>query len=137
MDDSYPPGAMRMVDQATIRQIAERNIQLLALKPTRGLLACSTRARLAGGLRCEIEEGPWRQAADMPGKAGGDESAPTPGVLGRGALAGCPANTVWATNDLKCCPIALATGQTEEELALCCEALEGCPTESIGEDFGL
>lgn len=78
-----------MADQATIRQIAERNIQLLVLKPSRGLLAATTRARLAGGLRCEIEEGPWRLAADMPGKAGGDETAPTPGVLGRGALAGC------------------------------------------------
>jgi len=27
--------------------------------------------------------------------------------------------------------------ETEEEIALCREALEGCPTESIGEDFGL
>ena len=25
---------------------------------------------------------------------------------------------------------------TEEEIALCREALEGCPTESIGEDLG-
>ena len=28
-------------------------------------------------------------AADMPVKAGGEESAPTPGALGRGALASC------------------------------------------------
>ncbi len=77
------------MDQVAIREIAERNVRLLAAKPDRGHLSCATRARLAGGLRCEIEEGPWRLAADMPAKVGGDDSAPTPGVLGRGALAGC------------------------------------------------
>ena len=77
------------MDQVAIREIAERNVRLLAAKPDRGHLRCVTRARLAGGLRCEIEEGPWRLAADMPAKVGGDDSAPTPGVLGRGALAGC------------------------------------------------
>jgi uncharacterized OsmC-like protein len=78
-----------MAEPCAIREIAERNIQLLARKPSRGHLSCATRARLAGGLRCEIEEGPWRLAADMPAKVGGDESAPTPGVLGRAALASC------------------------------------------------
>jgi uncharacterized OsmC-like protein len=78
-----------MAEQSTIREIAERNIQLLALKPSRGHLTCATRARLVDGLRCEIEEGPWRLAADMPAKVGGDETAPTPGVLGRAALASC------------------------------------------------
>jgi uncharacterized OsmC-like protein len=78
-----------MADPAAIRAIAERNMELLARKPTRGHLTCATRARLVDGLRCEIEEGPWRLAADMPAKVGGDETAPTPGVLGRGALAGC------------------------------------------------
>ena len=77
------------MDQVAIREIAERNVRLLAAKPDRGHLRCVTWARLAGGLRCEIEEGPWRLAADMPAKVGGDDSAPTPGVLGRGALAGC------------------------------------------------
>ncbi len=87
-----------MASSASIREIAERNIQLLELKPTRGLRTGTTRARLTGGLRCEIEEGPWRLAADMPAKAGGDDTAPTPGVLGRGALASCLAIGVasWA-----------------------------------------
>jgi uncharacterized OsmC-like protein len=78
-----------MADRHAIRALAERNVQLLALKPSRGHLSCATRARLVDGLRCEIEEGPWKLAADMPAKVGGDESAPTPGVLGRGALASC------------------------------------------------
>ena len=78
-----------MADQASIRAAVERNIELLALKPARGQLSRATTARLVDGLRCEIEEGPWKLAADMPVKAGGEETAPTPGTLGRGALASC------------------------------------------------
>jgi uncharacterized OsmC-like protein len=72
-----------------IRAVLERNVELLEKKPQRGRLTCATRARLVEGLRCEIEEGPWRLAADLPPKAGGEDSAPTPGVLGRAALASC------------------------------------------------
>jgi uncharacterized OsmC-like protein len=78
-----------MADRRAIREIAERNIRLLVAKPSRGHLSCTTRARLVDGVRCETEEGPWRFAADMAAKVGGDESAPTPGVLGRGAFASC------------------------------------------------
>ena len=78
-----------MLDPDTIRSAAERNVQLLTLRPARGFLTGNTKARVVDGLRCEIEDGAWRLAADMPAKAGGDETAPTPGVLGRGALASC------------------------------------------------
>lgn len=78
-----------MTDPTKIREIAERNAEMLALKPTRGHLTGVTTARSADGLRCEIEEGAWKLAADMPVKAGGEETAPTPGMLGRGALASC------------------------------------------------
>ena len=78
-----------MAEQCAIREIVERNVELLALKPSRGHLTCTTKARLVGGLRCEIEEGRWRLAADLPAKVGGEDTAPTPGVLGRAALAGC------------------------------------------------
>ncbi len=87
-----------MTDPTKIREIAERNARTLALKPTRGHLTGVTKARIVDGLRCEIEEGAWRLAADMPLKAGGDETAPTPGMLGRGALASCLAIgiSIWA-----------------------------------------
>ena len=87
-----------MVDTTTIREIAERNAEFLALKPERGHLTGVTRARMVEGLRCEIEEGPWKLTADMPVKAGGEDTAPTPGVLGRGALASCLAIgiSIWA-----------------------------------------
>ncbi len=78
-----------MADPTKIREIAERNAEFLALKPTRGHLTGVTKARMVDGLSCEIEEGPWKLAADMPRKAGGEETAPTPGMLGRGALASC------------------------------------------------
>lgn len=78
-----------MPDQQTIRDIFERNIQTLTRMPSRGLLTFTTTARLVDGLRCEIEDGPWRLAADLPTKIGGDETAPNPGVLGRSALASC------------------------------------------------
>lgn len=87
-----------MADSTTIRKITERNARMLALKPARGHLTGVTKARISEGLRCEIEEGPWKLTADMPVKAGGEETAPTPGMLGRGALASCLAIgiTVWA-----------------------------------------
>jgi len=78
-----------MLNSDTIRAAAERSIQILTLKPGRGLLTGRTKARLVDGLRCEIQDGAWRLAADMPAKVGGEETAPTPGVLGRGALASC------------------------------------------------
>jgi uncharacterized OsmC-like protein len=87
-----------MANQGAIREIVERNIQVLAAKPSRGQRTCATRARLVDGLRCEIEEGAWRFGADLPAKLGGDDSAPTPGALGRGALASCLTMgiTIWA-----------------------------------------
>ncbi len=87
-----------MADPAKIREIVERNVKFLALKPDRGHLTVSTTARMVDGLRCEVEEGPWKLTADMPVKAGGEGTAPTPGMLGRGALASCLAIgiSMWA-----------------------------------------
>ena len=77
------------MDQETIGQIFERNVQTLTKRPSRGFLTATTKARLVEGTRCEIEEGKWRLAADMIAKVGGTETAPVPGVLGRAALASC------------------------------------------------
>jgi uncharacterized OsmC-like protein len=78
-----------MADKRTIADIFERNVETLTSKPARGFITSTTRARLVHGLRCEIEEGPWRLAADLPVKVGGEGAAPNPGVLGRSALASC------------------------------------------------
>lgn len=89
-----------MTDQQTIRDIIERHVQMLTNKPARGHLTCATTARLVDGLRCEISDGAWRFAADVPVKLGGGETAPPPGVLGRGALASCLLITIsrWAAH---------------------------------------
>jgi uncharacterized OsmC-like protein len=81
-----------------IREIAERNVKMLTLKSERGHLTAVTTARIEDGLRCVIEDGPWKLSADMPVKAGGEGTAPTPGTLGRGALASCIAISIagWA-----------------------------------------
>jgi uncharacterized OsmC-like protein len=87
-----------MADPTKIREIVERNVEILSLKSGRGHLKGVTTARLEDGLRCVIEDGPWKLSVDMPIKAGGEETAPPPGTLGRGALASCIAVTVaaWA-----------------------------------------
>lgn len=87
-----------MTNPRIIRETAERNVRLLAMKPDRGHLTGVTTARVESGLRCVIEDGPWKLTADMPAKVGGEETAPTPGALGRGALASCIAINViaWA-----------------------------------------
>jgi uncharacterized OsmC-like protein len=82
-------GNMMMADPRAIGEIFERHVRTLARTPARGLLTFATTARLVDGLRCEIEDGPWRFAADLPAKIGGADTAPGPGVLGRGALASC------------------------------------------------
>lgn len=89
-----------MADPTKIREIVERNRRMLDLKSSRGHLTVVTKARIVDGLRCEIEDGRWKLAADMPRKAGGEETAPTPGVLGRGALASCLAIgiSMWAAH---------------------------------------
>jgi uncharacterized OsmC-like protein len=87
-----------MADPQKIREIAERNVKLLSLNSGRGNLKGVTTARIEDGLRCVIEDGPWKLSADMPVKAGGEETAPSPGTLGRGALASCIAINIagWA-----------------------------------------
>lgn len=87
-----------MATPESIREVIERNVKFLSMKPSRGHLTGVTTARIEEGLRCVIEDGKWKFAADMPTKAGGDESAPTPGALGRGALASCLAICIsaWA-----------------------------------------
>ena len=87
-----------MATPQSIRETAERNVKILSLKPARGHLTGITTARIEEGLRCVIKDGAWTFAADMPVKAGGEESAPTPGALGRGALASCLAMSIaaWA-----------------------------------------
>ncbi len=72
-----------------IKDAFERVVKAFTAKPSLGLGTGTSKARLVNGLACEITEGKWKFSADMPEAAGGDASAPTPGVYGRAALASC------------------------------------------------
>jgi uncharacterized OsmC-like protein len=82
----------------TIKTTLERNAKAVSLRPAAGQGTAVTRLRLAEGLTCEIQDGPWKLAVGMTQKYGGDNSAPNPGVLGRSALASCLALSyaMWA-----------------------------------------
>jgi uncharacterized OsmC-like protein len=72
-----------------IRTAIERNVKAVTIRPGIGQGTAVTRVRSLDGLKCEIEEGPWKLTADMSEKTGGDNTAPNPGVLGRGAFGSC------------------------------------------------
>ena len=46
-------------------------------------------ARVEAGLKCVTRQGDYTSMIDMPAAMGGDGSAPSPGFLGRSAIAGC------------------------------------------------
>jgi uncharacterized OsmC-like protein len=81
-----------------IKEAFERNAKALALRPSKGQGTAVTKVRLAGGMKCEVEEGNWKLTVDASPKSGGDNEGPNPGVIGRAALATCLAQAYasWA-----------------------------------------
>jgi uncharacterized OsmC-like protein len=82
-----------------IKHAFERNVQVLTVRPAIGQKTYVTTARVRDGLRCEIEDGPWKLTADLTKKSGGSGAGPTPGTFGRAALGSCLAMSyvLWAT----------------------------------------
>lgn len=80
-----------------IRAAWDRMQAAFERKPEAALDRGLMRARVVDGLHCELREGDWTLAVDLPAAAGGTGRHPTPGVYGRGALAGCLAigYTAW------------------------------------------
>ncbi len=60
-------------------------------RPGFGVVTNRSVTTSTGGVRCSTEEGEWRNDTDLPGALGGNDSAPTPGVLLRAALGSCMA----------------------------------------------
>jgi uncharacterized OsmC-like protein len=81
-----------------VRTVFERNAKALRLRPSVGQGTAVTKVRWVDGLRCEIEEGPWKLVTDMSAKSGGENAGPNPGILGRAALGSCLAigYTLWS-----------------------------------------
>ena len=72
-----------------IRIAFDRCVKALTLRPSLGRSTGVSRTRIRHGLTCDIEEGPWRLAAEMPAQVGGSATGPTPGVFGRAAFGSC------------------------------------------------
>lgn len=84
-----PKLANTMIDIQHIAAAFERNARALRKRPSLGQSTATTSVRITNGLKCEIQEGQWQLAADMPPQAGGAGAGPTPGVFGRAALGSC------------------------------------------------
>lgn len=76
-------------DQEKIKTAFSRVSKTLSQRPAFGLGTGTSKATIKNGLTCEIREGDWTLTADMPEQAGGNATAPTPGVYGRAALGSC------------------------------------------------
>ena len=72
-----------------IKLAVERCKKAFTLKPAMGRDTAVSTTRVVNGLTCEVSEGNWKFAVDMPEAIGGNNTAPTPGVYGRAALGSC------------------------------------------------
>jgi uncharacterized OsmC-like protein len=88
-----------MADPKEIKRCFERQAKAVGLRPSLGQRTIVSTTRLSDGLKCEVEEGPWKLTADLAKEGGGEGAGPTPGVLGRGALGACLAigYKLWAS----------------------------------------
>jgi len=73
----------------TIKAALERNVRVIAARPSVGQGTAVTRVTLNPGLACDVEDGPWKFSVGMTEKYGGTNNGPNPGVYGRAALGSC------------------------------------------------
>ena len=78
-----------MDSQNEIKLNFERVVNSLTLNPEKGSSTLVSTTRITDALACQTIEGEWKINCDLPESAGGANSAPTPGVLGRAALGSC------------------------------------------------
>lgn len=72
-----------------LRDAFDRMEHVFNKRPAMALATNVARARVIEGVHCEATEDTWHFALDLPGDSGGTDAGPTPGVLGRAALASC------------------------------------------------
>jgi uncharacterized OsmC-like protein len=83
-----------MATDEQIRTALERTRRAIELRPGVALGTMRTSTRLEDGVRCVSRNGDWSFEIDEPNSVGGENSAPSPGVYGLGALTGCVAMAV-------------------------------------------
>jgi uncharacterized OsmC-like protein len=72
-----------------IRAAQERVAGVFRKRPEAARDRARAEARIGNGLACTVTENGHRFVADMPEPMGGEARGPTPGVLGRAAIASC------------------------------------------------
>lgn len=77
--------------QARIKTAWDRAARAVRRRPAAARGTSVTSVRLTDGLRCTIEQGPWKMTADQPASYGGDDTGPDAGFFGRGSLGLCAA----------------------------------------------
>ena len=83
-----------MATDEQIRTALGRTRRAIELRPSIALGTMKTSTRLEDGVKCLSRNGDWSFEIDEPSSVGGDNSAPSPGVYGLGALTGCIAMAV-------------------------------------------
>ncbi len=78
-----------MADDKNMKNIIERNIKAIRLRPSIGQGTATTTVRVRNGVTCDIEDGDWKLVADEGVGDGGAGLGPDPGVFGRAALGSC------------------------------------------------
>ena len=86
-----------MTDPA-LKEILERNVRAVNLRPSMARYTGRTRVKLKPGLECEVTDGQWNLTVATGPASGGNNAGPSPGTLGRGALGSCLAigYAMWA-----------------------------------------
>ena len=78
-----------MSSATAIKEALERNVKVVAARPSVGQGTAVTKVTLHPGLTCNVEDGPWKFSVGMTEKYGGLNNGPNPGVYGRAALGSC------------------------------------------------
>jgi uncharacterized OsmC-like protein len=83
------PEVACMSDESVIKDSLERNLKAVAIRASVGQGTARTVATLGPKLSCIVKEGTHTLTAGMTVNYGGTDAGPTPGALGRAALASC------------------------------------------------
>ena len=78
-----------MATQEETKLAIERAIKAMQLRPSIAQYTKRSAAHVGNTLKCTYTEDEWKLEIDVSAAAGGDGSAPSPGVLSRAALTGC------------------------------------------------
>lgn len=78
-----------MAESGNLKNIIDRNIKAIRLRPSTGQGTATTTVRVRKGVTCDIEDGGWKLVADESVGDGGAGLGPDPGVFGRAALGSC------------------------------------------------